>query len=64
MLDLLRGLGNLQPTRDDGDSVLRQIIASTKLTQHNQRAQLDATATLDQLKTLFNTHDPTTEPAH
>jgi hypothetical protein len=61
MLDLLRGLGSAEPARNDGDTALRQIIQATKLVQHNERAVLESSATLEQIKTLFNAHDPASE---
>ncbi len=61
MLDLLRGLGGVEPARKDGDASLRQIVAATKLVQHDERAVLESSATLEQVKTLFNEHDPASE---
>ncbi|WP_263377525.1 hypothetical protein [Granulicella paludicola] len=61
MLDLLRGIGSAEPARNDGDTALRQVIAATKLVQHGERAVLESSATLEQVKTLFNAHDPASE---
>jgi hypothetical protein len=58
ILGLLKTVGNSEPTHNDGDAALRQVLSSTQLEQHNQRALLSATATLDQLKAIFNSHDP------
>ena len=62
ILRLLRGLATSAPTTSPGDDALRQLIASTQIQQHNQRALLNATATLDQIKTLFSAHDPAAQP--
>jgi hypothetical protein len=59
VLDLLRGFsGGEQQPHDAGDAALRQIIADMKVEQHTQRAQLEATATLDQVKAIFKSNDP------
>ena len=61
MLDLLRSVGNATPTHDDSNAALREVLASTTLKQHDQRALLDSTATLQQVKTIFSAHDPAAE---
>jgi hypothetical protein len=60
LLGLLKTVGKAEPTRNDGDAALREVLNSTQLEQHNQRALLNATATLEQLKAIFNAHDPST----
>ncbi|WP_182277819.1 hypothetical protein [Granulicella sp. 5B5] len=65
ILGLLRGLDSAtaDPTtpHTPSDTALRQVIASTHIEQHSQRAVLTATATLDQVKALFSAHDPAAE---
>ncbi|HEY1648048.1 MAG TPA: hypothetical protein VGF96_08705, partial [Terracidiphilus sp.] len=67
ILGLLRGLDSAtaDPTtpHTPSDTALRQVIASTHIEQHDQRAVLNATATLDQVKALFSAHDPAAEQA-
>jgi hypothetical protein len=58
VLDLLRSFGNGEQPHDPGDAALRQVITATSVEQHTQRAQLEATATLDQVKAIFSAHDP------
>jgi hypothetical protein len=59
VLDLLRGFtsGEQQP-HDAGDAALRQVITDMTVEQHSQRAQLEATATLEQVKAIFKANDP------
>jgi hypothetical protein len=61
MLDLLHGIGNAELTHNDGDAALRDIIGSTKLEQRKERALLESSATLEQVKAIFNAHDPAAE---
>lgn len=61
ILGLLRGLGSATSAQTPSDAALRQVIASTHIEQQNQRAILNATATLDQVKALFSAHDPAAE---
>jgi hypothetical protein len=58
LLTVLRGIAANQPARTDGDTALRSVLDSIKLTQHNDHALLNANASLDQLKSLANTHNP------
>jgi hypothetical protein len=59
LLGLLKTVGSAERTHNDGDAALREVLNSTQLEQHNKQALLNATATLDQLKAIFNSHDPT-----
>jgi hypothetical protein len=61
LLSLLRGIdltppGSAQP--DSSDAAIRSILAGTKLQQHDDRAVLESTATVEQLKAIFAAHDP------
>ncbi len=62
ILGLLRGLDSATPAHNPGDAALRQVIASTHIEQRDQRALLDSSATIDQVKALFSAHDPAAEP--
>jgi hypothetical protein len=53
ILGLVRSIGTAASTQSPSNEALRQVLASTKLDQHNNRAVLDASATLDQIKTIF-----------
>jgi len=63
LLNFLRGLGSEQlqahPTHDPAAVAMHDILASTTLTQHGKRAELNATATSEQLKALSAAHNPT-----
>ena len=66
LLSIVRGIASAQPPRGPADVALRQVLDSATLQQHNDRALLHASATLDQLKAILSTHDPATaavEPA-
>jgi hypothetical protein len=52
LLNIVRGIGAAQPPRDAADSALREILASITLDQKKERAILNATATLEQMKAL------------
>jgi hypothetical protein len=54
LLSLLRAVSDAQPPHDAADAAMRNILAGTTLDQHESHATLNATATLDQLKTIFN----------
>jgi hypothetical protein len=55
ILNILRGLGSAQPPRDPADAALRAILASITLEQHKDRAILNASATVEQVKALATT---------
>jgi hypothetical protein len=61
ILSLLRGIDSATPPHNPSDAALRQVIASTHIEQRNERALLDSSATLDQVKALFSAHDPAAE---
>jgi hypothetical protein len=60
LLALLRGIDPTPPgtASSSSDAAVRAVLASTKLEQHNDRAVLDFTATVEQLKIIFAAHDP------
>ena len=65
ILDLMRGLGaehlQAQPARDPGAVAMHDILSSVTLVQHGKRAELDATATSDELKALSAPHHTTAD---
>jgi hypothetical protein len=61
LLNILRGITADRPAHTDADTALSSVLDSIKLTQHNDTALLNATISLDQLKTLTSAHNPTTE---
>lgn len=66
LLSIVRGIASAQPPRGPADAALRQVLDSAILTRHGDRAQLRASATLDQLKAILSAHDPASaavEPA-
>jgi len=62
LLGILRGIGSATSTNDAASQSMRDILNSITLSQHNDRAQLDATASIDQLRALTTAHNPTTIP--
>jgi len=62
LLNVLRGISADHPAHTDSDTALRSLLDSIKLTQHNDRALLNATASLDDLKALTTAHNPTDTP--
>jgi len=62
ILNILRAIGTeqlqVQPTRDPSTVAMHDILSSATLVQHGKRAELDATATGDDLKALGNAHHP------
>jgi hypothetical protein len=64
LLSLVRGLDLTSPetpssaTSNASDAAVRAVLASTKLEQHNDRAVLETSATVEQLKVIFAAHDP------
>ena len=63
LLNIFRGVASERPAHTDADTAFRAVLDSVKLTQHDDRALLNATASLDQLKALASAHNPTTDPA-
>ena len=63
ILSILRGLSSAlpQPPPPSADAI-RAILDSITLTAHDSRAQLNATASLDQLKALTTAHNPALSP--
>ncbi len=71
VLSLLRGLSSAPPPQQPppaSAAAIRAILNSITLTAHDSRAQLNATASLDQLKVLTSAHNPaaltTATPPH
>jgi len=62
ILNIFRSVANERPIRTDADTAFRALLDSIQLTQHNDRALLNATASIDQLKSLATAHNPTTDP--
>jgi hypothetical protein len=58
LLALLRGLDIAPASPNSADTAIRSIISGTKLEQHNDRAVLESSATVEQLKVIFAAHDP------
>ena len=52
LLNIVRGLGSAEPPRNPADSAMRSVLASITLEQHKDRALLNASASLDQIKAL------------
>jgi hypothetical protein len=63
LLNLVRSIGTAEATADPGNAALREVLASTRLDQHNNQAILDASATLDQLKVIFKNVGNTSSPS-
>jgi hypothetical protein len=71
LLNILRGLGSAAEPHNAADSAMRSILTSTTLEQHKDRAVLEATASLEQIKALASSNPTATEnpppsapPAH
>ena len=64
LLNILRAIGSeqlqAQPTRDPSAVAMHDILSSTTLAQHGKRAELEASATGDQLKAIGAAHHPLT----
>jgi hypothetical protein len=67
LLGLLRGIVSNQEAQPHlhtpGDTALTSILNSIKITQHEDRVLLNATASLDDLKALTSSHNPASGPA-
>jgi len=65
ILNILRAIGSehlqAQPARDPAAVAMHDILSSVTLVQHGKRAELDATATSDELKALGSAHHPADE---
>jgi hypothetical protein len=61
VLSIIRGLSSAQPPRNPADDALRAILASTTLEQHKDRAILNSSATIDQMKALATAADTTSD---
>jgi hypothetical protein len=61
LLDVLRGITNDHPARTDSDRALHSLLDSIKLTQHNDRALLNATLSVEDLKSLSSAHNSSTD---
>lgn len=59
LLSIVRGLASAEPPRGPADAALRQVIDSATLQHKDDRAILHASATLDQLKAILSSHNPT-----
>jgi hypothetical protein len=63
LLSFLRGLGSerlkAQPPPGPAAVAMHDILSSVTLVQHGKRAELDASATADQLKAIGSAHNPT-----
>jgi len=62
LLNILRGLGSAQPPHNEADSAMREVLASITLDQKKDRAILNASASIDQLKALATANNPTAAP--
>ena len=62
LLNIVRGLGSAEPPRNPADSAMRNVLASITLEQHKDRALLNASASLEQIKALTSAGSPTAEP--
>ena len=51
-LNIVRSLGRAEPPRNTADSVMRDILASITLEHHKDRALLNASTSLEQIKAL------------
>jgi hypothetical protein len=65
LLNILRGISSEQATqqpKNPSSDAIRTILNATTLTDHDSRAVLNATASLDQLKALTTAHNPAGSP--
>jgi hypothetical protein len=62
LITLLHTLSSAHPATTPADAALRSFLGSAKLSQHDSHALLDASATVDELKAIFATHDPAAAP--
>jgi hypothetical protein len=62
LVAIMRGIASAEPPRSPADAAVRQVLDSVTLQQHDARALLHASATLEQLKALASAHDPATGP--
>jgi hypothetical protein len=71
LLNILRGIGSEQAAaqqatthqaENPSSTAIRAILSATTLTDHDSRAVLNATASLDQLKALTTAHNPAASP--
>jgi hypothetical protein len=58
LLGVVRGIDSAESSKGPPDAALRAVLDSIQLEQHKDRAILNATATVDQLKALTAAHDP------
>ena len=59
LLNLLRGIDLTPPGGPNfSDTAIHTILAGTRLQQHDDRAVLESSATVEQLKAIFAAHDP------
>jgi hypothetical protein len=61
VLGILRGLSAEQQSQTPAGDAMRSVLNSIDLTHHDDRAYLNATASLEELKALASSHNPTTE---
>jgi hypothetical protein len=61
VLNIFRSVTSERPAHTDADTAFRAVLDPVKLTQHDDRALLNATITLDQLKAIASAHNPTSE---
>ena len=54
ILSVMRGLAGADGPRDARDAAMRNLLSSTRVTQHAERAVLTASATVEQAQVLAN----------
>jgi hypothetical protein len=59
VVNILRGISSEQQPQSPAGDAMRAVLNSIALTHHENRAVLDANASLNQLKALASAHDPT-----
>jgi hypothetical protein len=66
LLNIVRGLGSAEPPRNPADSAMRDVLASITLEHHKDRALLNASASLEQIKALTsaNTSSPSSSTSN